>query len=129
VRWRERSWWHRQAQAIRDLGTLPGGDAPLVLVEEASWGTGVVAGRETLPFLERDGVYWGSPGDDATAIAELERMRAAGAAGIVFVWSTFWWLDHYRGFRAHLERRFPRVLANERVVAFDLTQPKESAHG
>jgi hypothetical protein len=121
-RWLENSWWHRQAAAIEDLAALPHADAPLVLVEEAAWGTGPIAGRPVLPFLERDGAFWGSPDDDATAIAELERMREGGAAGIAFVWSTFWWLDHYRGFRDHLERRYPRVLANDRVVAVGLAR-------
>ena len=118
--WLQSSWWHRQADALRDIETLPAGAGPLVLVDDGAWGTGGVAGRECLPFLERDGCYWGSPADDATAIAELERMRAEGASTIVFVWSTFWWLDHYRGLREHLERNFRCVLSNERVVAFDL---------
>ncbi len=128
-RWVLNSWWHRQAAALEDLAALPHAESPLVLVEEAAWGAGTVAGRTVLPFLERDGAFWGSPPDDATAIAELERMRNAGAAGIAFVWSTFWWLDHYRGFREHLESRYARTCASDRVLAFDLTRGPEGSRG
>lgn len=124
--WRRGSWWHRQAAAIREIASLPGA-AALVLVEDGAWGARGLAGRAVWPFLERDGLYWGSPPDDATAIAELERLRSAGADCIAFVWSTFWWLDHYRGFRDHLRRRYACLRANEHVVAFDLTELAEPA--
>jgi len=118
--WLQHSWWHRQADALRDIEKLRAAEGPLVLVDDGAWGGGRLAGRDRLPFLEHDGLYWGSPADDATAIAELERMRSMGASSIVFVWSTFWWLDHYRGFREHLDRHYPCILSNDRVVAFNL---------
>ena len=124
--WKQGSWWHRQAAAIEALRGLPDPGGPLLLVDEGAWGSGPVAGRETLPFLERDGVSWGSPADDATAIRELERMRAAGAGTLVFVWSTFWWLEQYRDFRAHLERRYPQLLRDDNLVVFDLSRTREN---
>lgn len=127
--WRRASWWHRQAEAVRDIASLPGGPAPLVLVDGGSWGASELAGRACRPFLEREGLYWGSPPDAATAIAELERMRAEGAGTLVFVWSTFWWLEHYAGLDEHLRRRFPCVLCNDRVIAFDLTRGEDALHG
>ncbi len=67
----------------------------LILVDEDKWGNGeLVPGRHTIPFLERDGEYWGPPEDDATAIQELERLRDSGANFIVFAWPAFWWLVH-----------------------------------
>ena len=99
---------------------IPSGTS-LVLVDDASWGASqVVAGRQARPFLERAGQYWGPPPDDDTAVHELERLRQAGAGFIVFAWPSFWWLDHYVGFRRYLEATYPRVLANERLVIFDL---------
>jgi hypothetical protein len=124
--WRRSSWWHRQQAAIRDIASLPRADGPLVLVDDGSWGAGSVAGRPRLPFLEHDGRFWGRPSDDATAIRELERLRAVGASFLVFVWSTFWWLDHYRDFRDQVRRRFPCALSNERVIAYDLREPKDA---
>ncbi|MDP8922821.1 MAG: hypothetical protein M3O34_08090 [Chloroflexota bacterium] len=107
--------------AKRELaGVLPDGD-PFIMVDDNQWGTGaVVAGRRAIPFLERDGQYWGKPPDDATAIRELERLRQSGARFIVFGWPAFWWLDHYAEFHRHLRSRFRCLLENDRVVVFDL---------
>jgi hypothetical protein len=77
-------------------------------------------GRRVLPFVEREGHYWGPPDSDEVAISELERMRAAGAAAIVFRSPNFWWLDHYRGFASHLRTRYTPVLEDDRAVVFDL---------
>jgi hypothetical protein len=76
--------------------------------------------QRALPFLEKDGQYWGPPADDETAIRELERLRKSGARLIVFVWPSFWWLEHYPRFHEHLKKRCRRVLKNDRLVAFEL---------
>jgi len=73
-----------------------------------------------IPFLEKDGQYCGPPEDDGTAIAEFERLRQSGAGFIVFIWSCFWWLDHYKAFNQYLRERFARVVENERVVILKL---------
>ena len=74
----------------------------LILVDEGEWGTEIAADCQVLPFLERDGCYWGVPEDDRTAVKELERLRGMGAAFVVFGWPAFWWLDYYSGLREHL---------------------------
>ena len=61
-----------------------------------------------LPFIERDGVYWGTPADDHEAIAELNRMHQKGINFIVFAWPAFWWLDHYKGFSEYLKSKETR---------------------
>ncbi|HXT39939.1 MAG TPA: class I SAM-dependent methyltransferase [Candidatus Angelobacter sp.] len=76
--------------------------------------------KHALPFLQRAGMYWGPPPDDATAIQELEQLRKTGASRMVFVWSCFWWLEHYSALNRHLRERFPVSLSNERVLIFDL---------
>ena len=61
---------------------------------------GLVYDRVVLPFLERDGVYHGSPPDDATALSEFERLRGEGAGFMAYAWPAFWFLDHYPGLTA-----------------------------
>jgi ATP-binding cassette subfamily B protein len=55
-----------------------------------------------------DGTYAGHhPADDEEAIAQLERMREGGAKYLVLPANSMWWLEHYEGFRRHLEDRYP----------------------
>ena len=91
-----------------------------LLVDECEWGSDILVGRRAIPFLERDGQYWGQPPDDGTAIRELERLQQSGANFIVFAWSAFWWLDYYVGLEGYLSSKFRCVLKNSRLIAFDL---------
>src|SRR5438552_17199720 len=74
----------------------------------------------TTLFRSKEGRYWGKPPDDATAIRELERLRKAGAGFIVFIRSTFWWLEYYGGLHRYLRAQFPCIQQDERIVVFDL---------
>jgi len=122
---RDNSWWQWLAQtyqAIQEIErTVPAGDA-LILVDEDSWDPREVwfTARRVVPFLEKDGGYWGPPEDDATAVRELERLRRAGASFIAFAWPAFWWLDYYAALRRHLQTSFRQVLSSERVIVYDL---------
>lgn len=49
------------------------------------------------------------PADSADAIAHLESLRARGAEWLYFPLPSLWWLDHYAGFREHLESRYAAV--------------------
>ena len=91
-----------------------------ILVGEAWWGDTAPVDRDVIPFLERDGQYWGPPADDATAIAEFKRLYDQGADFIVFRWTSFWWLDFYAAFRRHLETEFSCMVQNDRLIVFDL---------
>lgn len=91
-----------------------------ILVDEEQM-RGELPHRRSLPFLENDGQYWGPPGDDETAIRECERLRQSGAKFIAFVWTTFWWLEHYAGFARHLRSQYRCVAENERVIIFQFT--------
>ena len=114
-----------QILAARELAEVVPESDLVVLVDDAQWVAPEIAGpRPTLPFLEKDGQYWGSPPDDATAVAELERLRGEGASFLVVGWPAFWWLDHYRAFAEHLRESLRRsCLENERLVVFDLRSP------
>jgi hypothetical protein len=76
--------------------------------------------QNAIPFLERDGQFWGLPEDDRVAIDELERMRQAGARFLAFIRSTFWWLDHYQQFQKHLRSRYSCIREDDQLIVFDL---------
>jgi hypothetical protein len=112
---------------VRELRAVTPLDERVILVNDDFWGPEILGERRPLPFLEDDGEPWGPPADDAEAIAELERMRRAGASTIAFVSTAFWWLEHYTEFHAYLRRSFPCIAESARVVAFDLRA--DAAHG
>jgi len=57
---------------------------------------------------------------DATAIAELERLRAEGATHLCIGWPSFWWLGHYTGFAAHVRARYRCLQESRALILFDL---------
>jgi hypothetical protein len=114
-------WTKRLFLAKRDIESMiPSGDIFILVDQEKVKQDLVTSERHVIPFLERDGQYWGPPSDGLTGICELERLRRAGARFIVFVWPSFWWLDFYSELRSHLLSRFRCVLRNDRVIVFDL---------
>jgi hypothetical protein len=107
----------RARQELCDL--IPTGDS-YILVDEQALGVDFVPGRPVMPYLHRDGQYWGPPENDDAAVQEVERLRQAGARFLAFAWPAFWWLDHYAGLSRHLHTHFPPILKNERLAVFDL---------
>jgi glycosyltransferase involved in cell wall biosynthesis/SAM-dependent methyltransferase len=106
-----------------DLAALLPPGAVLILADEDCYRDQLTADRPVLPFLERDGQYWGAPPDDDTAIREVERLRASGASFLAFAWPAFWWLDYYAELHRHLRSTFRCVLENDHLVVFDLRSP------
>jgi hypothetical protein len=119
-RWRVTSWRSRLESAAADLRRLVPAGSSLIVVDQEQCGLGRSTTWRPVPFLERDGRYWGKPADDAQAIAELERMRTAGARWIAFLWPAFWWLDHYGEFRGHLEDHHQRRVQTNALVLYEL---------
>jgi len=70
-----------------------------------------------------------SPADNTSAIVQLEALRSKGADYLVFPNIAFWWFDHYKGFKKHLDRRYRQLVRNEDCCAiFSLRQgPLNSA--
>jgi len=108
---------HEAAEDLRAV-ILPG--EKFVLVDEEQIRGVIAGGYRAVPFLEREGQYWGRPADDRTAIEELERLRGDGARFIAFAWPAHWWLEHYTEFAHYLRQRYRCALHNERFVIFDL---------
>jgi acyl-CoA synthetase (AMP-forming)/AMP-acid ligase II/thioesterase domain-containing protein/acyl carrier protein len=119
----------RLAKARVELADVVPVAEHFILVDEEEWGSDFLEHRVAIPFPERDGQWAGCPPDDATAIRELERLRAAGATLVVFGWPAFWWLDYYGGLRDYVQSRFDCILRNGRVVVFDLRANEPPASG
>lgn len=67
------------------------------------------------------------PADSGSVIVQLEALRAEGADYLLIPQTALWWLDHYAGFRRHLERYYERLpVGDERCALFSLTpSPRE----
>jgi glycosyltransferase involved in cell wall biosynthesis len=123
--WRANSWFHRVSHSVRDLIRVVPENESVILVDAGQWGTGrSLATLRLHPFVECNGLYWGPPADDASAVRELEQSRGTGAGFIVFAWPAFWWLDYYAEFYHYLRSQYPCVLHNDRLVIFELRHPK-----
>jgi hypothetical protein len=107
------------------LQVIPAAE-PFILVDEEQLRP-TLSHHAAQPFLEKNGIYWGPPGNDDTAIAELERMRATGIQRIAFLWSTFWWLDHYAGFNSHLRSQWRLTHESQALRVFSCRQDSVSA--
>ncbi|MGI8825508.1 MAG: sulfotransferase family protein [Chloroflexota bacterium] len=79
---------------------------------------------------DEDGEYPGyHPAGSDEAVARLERLRAQGAEYLVIPQSGLWWLEHYGGFREHLDAQYPRVVDEpDRCVIYRLRLVQQS-HG
>jgi hypothetical protein len=114
-----REWSAHQATLERSLRELIPEGETFILVDQAQT-EATVAGRRAVPFVERDGVYWGWPPDDEVAVNELERLRHSGANFLALAWPAFGWLEYYPGFFQYLCQRFPCLCENDSLTLFDL---------
>jgi O-methyltransferase len=112
--------WARAAHLLgQDLARLyASGMGRIILVDDDAVRGQIPPAVPTLPFIERDGRYYGPPADDHTAIQELNRMRSLGAGVIAFAWPSLWWLEHYSLLCAHLNDQGERIIDKEHIVAF-----------
>ena len=111
---------HLRLTAGEIAAVIPQGDTFIIVDENQFELNQISLGRSHVPFLERNGRYWGPPADDETAIAELERLRKSGASYMIFALPAFWWLEHYIDFQRYLRSRYQCILENDCLVVFDL---------
>ena len=110
----------RESECLAEIRSAVPAGATYILVDEMQTRLAADGGRRSLPFLERQGEYWGHPTDDNQAIDEIERMRRSGCTHIVFAWPAMWWLDCYGTFARHLRRNYHCVLESDLLIGFDL---------
>jgi hypothetical protein len=120
--YRSGGWSQTSNVARKEMEKLiASGDSAIVIDDEAL-GPEFLAERKLLPFLEKDGQYWGSPENDETAIEELERLKADSSARfLVLAWPAFWWRDQYPRFFDHVDARYECLERNERFALWSLS--------
>ncbi len=116
----DRAWREERRILSREIMAAVPRGSRFILIGGEKVGWLPLLDRQAIPFLERDGKYWGHPADDSVAVGELERLRGDGVSYLVFPWTEFWWLDHYSGFRTHLMESFTTAQSNSHVLIFDL---------
>lgn len=115
------------ARRIRDIvrQTLPE-DATVSVVSKGDDELLRLYGRSARHFpSDSDGRYPGYyPKGDTVAVLQLEGERAGGSEFLLIPSSSLWWLDHYRGFRSHLESHYREVVRQDDVCRiYDLRVP------
>jgi GT2 family glycosyltransferase len=69
------------------------------------------------------GAYAGHhPADSDAAICHLEELSSRGASYLVFPETALWWLEHYDGFRRHLDRQYRRIHDGKPCIIYDLSR-------
>ena len=105
--------YDQMIRRVRSLvrASLPAGSRVLV-VSRGDYRLLELGGCEGAHFPQAaNGVYGGyHPSDSETAIAHLEALRRGGAQYLLIPQTALWWLEHYVGFRRHLEQRYQLVI-------------------
>jgi hypothetical protein len=110
----------------RELGRTIETGEPFLMVDNDDWrSSGLLGDLPAIPFLERNGEYWGPPADGETAVAELERIRRdTGVKYMVFAWHTRWWLEHYRELQERLAEDGVLAYRSELLTVFEFVDPE-----
>jgi hypothetical protein len=119
-----RPFYESSAAQLRDAGLeLKKVTPPDALIVSADMGDPTIfyyAERKGWHFPERDGIYNGTPDDSEQAIENLERLRRGGATHFVFTRNTFWWLQSYPEFAAHLTNNATLMEATPQFQIYEL---------
>jgi len=120
-----RPLYESSAAQLRDAGLeLNKTTAPGALIVAADMGDPTIfyyAQRKGWHFLEKDGIYAGTPSDSQEVILDLEQLRRLGATHFVFTINTFWWLAYYPEFAQHLAQNATLITATPEFRIYKLT--------
>jgi polysaccharide pyruvyl transferase WcaK-like protein len=115
--------YQRTVEEIRStVGRLLPKDATALVVSRGDGELLKLDGREGWHFPQTpSGIYAGHhPADSAAATSHLEELRAQGAGYLIIPNTCFWWLDHYAGFRDHLNEKFQRIWSDQHCIVYGL---------
>jgi 4-amino-4-deoxy-L-arabinose transferase-like glycosyltransferase len=117
-------FYHESGANLRLLGLELNRITPeKSLIVAADYGDPTVfyyAERKGWHFLEKEGIYNGHPTSSSDAIADLEALKERGATHLVFCSGTLWWLDYYKEFAQHLDKRARLMESTSEVEIFKL---------
>ena len=126
--WKHRNfnylWPNRLLRAKDEIEHLIPEGSGYILIDNNELAAGsLTPGRSAVPFVERDGAWWGPPTDERAAIAELERLTSKGIQYVVLWWTAFWWLTEYFTLNNYLREHATRLLENDALKIFQLDRP------
>jgi glycosyltransferase involved in cell wall biosynthesis len=114
-------WENRRAILVDQLDLAVPRDQAFVLVDDGQLGLhDQFNGRRVIPFLEREGHYWGAPTESCQAIENIDSLRRRGLRWLVIAWPAFWWLDQYGQFDQHIRRSSRLVLDSPHAMVFEM---------
>jgi 4-amino-4-deoxy-L-arabinose transferase-like glycosyltransferase len=120
-----RPLYESSAAQLRDAGLeLNKITAPGALIVAADMGDPTIfyyGQRKGWHFLEKDGIYAGTPSDSQEVIVELEQLRRGGATHFVFTRNTLWWLAYYPAFAQHLAQTATLIEATPEFRIYKLS--------
>ena len=116
--------FYQSSAQLRNAGLeLKKVTAPDALIVAADMGDPTIfyyGERKGWHFLEENAIYDGNPDDSEQAIENLERLRRRGATHFVFTKNTFWWLQSYPEFVAHLTNDAKVIKATPEFRIYEL---------
>ncbi len=117
---RANEWMHLLIEAGQHFkNNIPAGKKVL-LIDQQGFGNSFAPNNKIVPFLEKNGNYWGIPENDETAAQELLRMINAGIEYIAVGFPCFWWLAYYPEFEKTLRQNTKSLTENHAVKLFRL---------
>jgi hypothetical protein len=132
VEWRDPTWIGDEAppdeagyDAARLRATVaavvPEG-ATVLIVDRGDEELMAIEGREMrhLPRNPDGTPAWHQPMDSDDLLGQLERERSGRARYLVIPNASIWWLDHYEGFAAHLERDCSLLVRDADCAVYEL---------
>ena len=103
-------WEQAEKTMAQELKRIVPKGEKLILIDEGRLKPELFNNWDTVPFLEKEGEYWGLPAGDEEFIQELNRQRSNGVRYLVLVNTSFWVPDHYQAWASyqpkHLQERF-----------------------
>jgi hypothetical protein len=123
----ERHWADQLDDVANAIERVVPPGARFALADEEQMRSGLDTDRLPVPFPHRDGVYWGPPADDQSALEALKGLGRSGIMYFALAWPAFWWLEHYPAFGQQLRARHQVIWEDERVIVFALDRGPDVA--